>query len=117
STRQTIAASRTRAPPRPTSRPPARPTTTAPTAPPRGATPPAERQNPRSPRRDRPMITVTCPICGRRMEGQSVADWPQFPFCSPRCKTVDLGRGLSESYGIPSEEPEDAPGSEEKEIP
>jgi endogenous inhibitor of DNA gyrase (YacG/DUF329 family) len=62
------------------------------------------------------MINATCPICGRRMQGQQISDWPQFPFCSPRCKTVDLGRWLSESYGLEkppeSREPDD-PDTEE----
>ena len=46
------------------------------------------------------MINATCPICGRRMQGQQISDWPKFPFCSTRCKTVDQARWLSESYGI-----------------
>ncbi len=51
------------------------------------------------------MIDATCPICGRRMQSEQATDWPKFPFCSPRCKTIDLGRWLSESYGFtkPSE--------------
>jgi endogenous inhibitor of DNA gyrase (YacG/DUF329 family) len=32
------------------------------------------------------------------MQGQSVADWPYFPFCSKRCKTIDLGRWLTSAY-------------------
>ena len=49
-----------------------------------------------------------CPICER----PSVAR-PQnhaFPFCSPRCKQVDLGRWLDEKYRIPVSpaSPEDA---------
>ena len=53
------------------------------------------------------------------MEGQGPTDWPEFPFCSPRCKTIDLGRWLGERYCIPSEEGEDesAGVAEEKEIP
>jgi uncharacterized protein len=60
------------------------------------------------------MIRATCPVCGGRMEGQSLDEWPQFPFCSPRCKLIDLGRWLGESYGLPKEEPpeEEAPDSE-----
>jgi endogenous inhibitor of DNA gyrase (YacG/DUF329 family) len=54
------------------------------------------------------MIKVSCPICGRAMEGQGRSEWPRFPFCSDRCRTVDLGRWLGESYTIPAEEPEDA---------
>jgi endogenous inhibitor of DNA gyrase (YacG/DUF329 family) len=53
------------------------------------------------------MFNATCPICGRRMQGQLLSDWPQFPFCSQKCKTIDLGRWLSESYSIPAEEPEE----------
>jgi endogenous inhibitor of DNA gyrase (YacG/DUF329 family) len=54
------------------------------------------------------------------MEGQPTARWPGFPFCSPRCKTIDLGRWLSEDYRIPAvtdgeEEAEEL--AEEKEIP
>ncbi len=40
-----------------------------------------------------------CPICGRpappRAENRS------FPFCSDRCRLVDLGRWLGEDYRIP----------------
>jgi endogenous inhibitor of DNA gyrase (YacG/DUF329 family) len=45
----------------------------------------------------------TCPICDRRLEGP-VTSWPQFPFCSQKCKLVDLGRWLSAGYGLPKEE-------------
>jgi hypothetical protein len=24
-----------------------------------------------------------------------------MPFCSPRCRTIDLGRWLDEKYGLP----------------
>jgi endogenous inhibitor of DNA gyrase (YacG/DUF329 family) len=63
------------------------------------------------------MIDTSCPICGRAMQGQGLAEWPQFPFCSPRCKTIDLGRWLGESYGIPAEEPEDGPPVEDTGAP
>ena len=36
-----------------------------------------------------------CPECGKP---SSRAD---YPFCSPRCKDVDLNRWLSGSYAIP----------------
>jgi endogenous inhibitor of DNA gyrase (YacG/DUF329 family) len=55
------------------------------------------------------MSKVSCPICGRWMEGESLAEWPDFPFCSARCKAIDLGRWLNESYRLPSAEPEDSP--------
>jgi uncharacterized protein len=46
------------------------------------------------------MIRVRCPICGRVMAGQSTAEWPEFPFCGKRCRTIDLGRWLGETYRI-----------------
>ena len=36
-----------------------------------------------------------CPICGKAVEPAS------RPFCSARCKQVDLNRWLSESYRVP----------------
>lgn len=39
-----------------------------------------------------------CPICGKP------ADDKVKPFCSMRCRQVDLNRWLSESYRIPGAE-------------
>jgi uncharacterized protein len=63
------------------------------------------------------MLQVSCPICGRGMAARNLADWPQFPFCSERCKTIDLGRWLGETYRIPAEEPEDQASFEEPDLP
>jgi endogenous inhibitor of DNA gyrase (YacG/DUF329 family) len=43
------------------------------------------------------------------MSGHGEAEWPQYPFCSPRCKLIDLGRWLGEEYGyrVESETPEE----------
>jgi uncharacterized protein len=39
-----------------------------------------------------------CPVCGKPLV-------PDFrPFCSERCKTIDLGRWLGGDYRIPTEE-------------
>lgn len=46
------------------------------------------------------MIKVRCPICNQLMWGASTGDWPQFPFCSPRCRLIDLGRWLSDEYRL-----------------
>lgn len=47
-----------------------------------------------------------CPICDGvvRPRAENVA----FPFCSPRCKTIDLGKWLNEEYRVPSEGVEEA---------
>lgn len=39
---------------------------------------------------------MKCPICGREFEPESAA--ASLPFCSDRCKTIDLGRWLDEKY-------------------
>lgn len=63
------------------------------------------------------MIKVSCSICGRRMVGRGLTEWPYFPFCSERCKTIDLGRWLGETYRIPAEEAEESLSSEEPDLP
>jgi endogenous inhibitor of DNA gyrase (YacG/DUF329 family) len=64
------------------------------------------------------MIMERCPICQKIMAGQSTAEWPQFPFCSPRCKLVDLGRWLGEEYRVEAEKTEEvAPGNDTLEEP
>ena len=40
-----------------------------------------------------------CPLCGRE-----TADRAHAPFCSDRCRTVDLGRWLNGAYRLPTEE-------------
>lgn len=49
------------------------------------------------------MKNIRCPICGIPITGQP-AEWPDYPFCSGRCRKIDLGRWLGEKYGIPAEE-------------
>lgn len=41
---------------------------------------------------------VRCPVCGAefRLELR-----PTAPFCSDRCRLIDLGRWLDESYALP----------------
>ena len=63
------------------------------------------------------MISVSCPVCGQPMKGESVAEWPCFPFCGPRCKTIDLGRWLGEAYRIKPEEVEERTDSDEGDLP
>ena len=50
-----------------------------------------------------------CPECGKPSARET------YPFCSSRCKTVDLNRWLSGSYVIPGradEEDKDSPTSD-----
>ena len=43
-----------------------------------------------------------CPICDAVVKPRG--DNEVFPFCSPRCKTIDLGKWLSEEYRVPAED-------------
>jgi endogenous inhibitor of DNA gyrase (YacG/DUF329 family) len=36
------------------------------------------------------------------MEVAQLSEWPSFPFCSERCRLIDLGRWLGEGYRIPA---------------
>jgi endogenous inhibitor of DNA gyrase (YacG/DUF329 family) len=65
------------------------------------------------------MIRVHCPVCDRLIQGASTAEWPQFPFCSERCRLVDLGRWLGQQYriGLGAEGEIPAPPEETEEVP
>ena len=55
-----------------------------------------------------------CPICGKPVPGPDVR--PTFrPFCSRRCKDVDLNRWLGEVYRIPVTPESDEDGDEQNE--
>lgn len=54
------------------------------------------------------MPAPRCPICKKEVAPRK--ENPGFPFCSPRCRTLDLGRWLGEEYRVPvrqAEEEED----------
>lgn len=58
---------------------------------------------------------VRCPACG----GDSVyaPSNPYRPFCSERCKNLDLGAWASESFRVPDETPpDDLPFGDPKEL-
>jgi endogenous inhibitor of DNA gyrase (YacG/DUF329 family) len=61
---------------------------------------------------------ATCPVCKRRVTvaQDDPSQLPRFfPFCSARCKLIDLGAWLDGDYRIPSkpdEESEAPPGRE-----
>lgn len=50
------------------------------------------------------MNTASCPICGELLKDADPRRLPTFPFCSERCKVIDLGRWLGEGYRLPAEE-------------
>ncbi len=40
-------------------------------------------------------MKIKCPICRKKTDWQ---DNPDRPFCSERCKLIDLGKWASEQY-------------------
>lgn len=51
------------------------------------------------------MRQVACPQCSRLSEFSAIN--PFRPFCSERCKLIDLGQWANEGYKIPSAKPID----------
>ena len=43
---------------------------------------------------------AACPICGKPAASRS--ENRTFPFCSTRCRQIDLGKWLDEDYRIPT---------------
>ena len=51
-------------------------------------------------------MKAQCPICEKAVQYPKKADDmrpPWLPFCSERCKLIDLGKWLDASYTIPAE--------------
>ena len=55
---------------------------------------------------------VRCPTCGKPVEWSAESRFR--PFCSSRCKDIDLGAWASESYRIPVRED---PADEDFQVP
>lgn len=49
------------------------------------------------------MQSHACPICGKQIPPKPHPSSPVMPFCSERCRDVDLARWFSESYPVPIE--------------
>jgi endogenous inhibitor of DNA gyrase (YacG/DUF329 family) len=57
-------------------------------------------------------MKIICPIC------KNTTTWeenPWRPFCSERCKLIDLGKWVSEEYKIPIKSEEEIEGVAEEE--
>lgn len=52
-------------------------------------------------------LNLTCPTCNKDFSVDRKEDVPYRPFCSKRCKLVDLGRWLDGTYTITEPLPED----------
>lgn len=46
-------------------------------------------------------MIVSCPTCNRPVEWSEASPWR--PFCSERCKLIDLGAWATEKHAIPDD--------------
>ena len=56
-------------------------------------------------------MKILCPICKQPTTWE---ENPWRPFCSERCKMIDLGKWVLEDYKIPGEKAEEESEEEEK---
>jgi uncharacterized protein len=47
------------------------------------------------------MIRGKCPTCSKPYEIATLDDLPSFPFCTDRCRLIDIGRWIDGKYVIP----------------
>ena len=63
-------------------------------------------------------MATRCPICGKPADETRNPDGVHanlhFPFCSDRCKLIDLGRWLDGRYQIPVVEDEGEQAADER---
>ena len=55
--------------------------------------------------------SLRCPTC--RGASAERGENPTFPFCSERCRLIDLGNWLGETYRIPTRESPDEHASDD----
>lgn len=46
-------------------------------------------------------MKIKCPVCKKELVWE---DTPERPFCSERCRVIDLGAWANEEYRVPLEE-------------
>jgi len=56
-------------------------------------------------------MQIICPICKKKTTWE---ENPWRPFCSERCKLIDLGKWASGDYKIPGEKTEKSEEEEKK---
>jgi len=54
---------------------------------------------------------ITCPICRKESKWK---DNPFRPFCSERCRLIDLGKWAAGDYRVPGEKLPENDGNDEK---
>ena len=58
-------------------------------------------------------MRAPCPSCGKPVAADDdVPLGPHFPFCSDRCRLIDLGKWFDEEYRVARKSPAEAPDGE-----
>jgi uncharacterized protein len=57
------------------------------------------------------MAKFACPTCHKPVEWSAASPWR--PFCSERCRLIDLGAWMTEQHAIPGEKVQGDPDSPE----
>jgi len=58
---------------------------------------------------------VDCPTCGKKVEWTEQSKFR--PFCSNRCKQIDLGAWAEEKYSIPAAPTTDESNNDDGQLP
>jgi len=64
---------------------------------------------------DTPLREVACPTCGAAVLWSPENTYR--PFCSQRCRLIDLGEWAKENYRLPADAEGPQPGLEEEQPP
>ena len=59
------------------------------------------------------MPKIKCRSCGKELIYNVISDIPTFPFCSERCKLVDLGLWFDEERRIEEPSTSDQPENDD----
>ena len=59
------------------------------------------------------MSKIKCRNCGKELIYNTISDIPTFPFCSERCKLVDLGLWFDEERRIEEPTTSDQPENDD----
>ena len=60
------------------------------------------------------MSKIKCRNCDKELVYNAISDIPTFPFCSERCKLVDLGLWFDEERRIEEPTTSDQPENDDK---
>jgi len=62
----------------------------------------ARKNRPNQLKKEPVMIRGRCPTCSRSYEIAALDELRSFPFCSDRCRLIDLGRWIDGKYVVPA---------------